>query len=159
MPSRTRYPRAVNFTRVGKYPALAKSGGGYVWDEVLEYRVWCHPEHGAPDVADGSDYFYAFATYPKARALSRRTPGAEEPLAPSRQREYIDEPEPGKFIHIKAPRVTEWPVAFLDRPRRNRNTIPGFLSTDAPPNRLDILRGTAKAPQSRRRKLRGSNGA
>lgn len=26
---------------VGTYPAAAKAGGGYVWDDVLEYRVWC----------------------------------------------------------------------------------------------------------------------
>jgi hypothetical protein len=23
--------------------SLARAGGGYVWDEVLEYRVWCLP--------------------------------------------------------------------------------------------------------------------
>lgn len=34
--------------RVDTYPATAKAGGGYVWDEVLEYRVWCHHERGAP---------------------------------------------------------------------------------------------------------------
>jgi hypothetical protein len=34
-----RYPRAANPKRVGKYPAVVKAGGGYVWDEVLEYRV------------------------------------------------------------------------------------------------------------------------
>src|SRR5262245_43334385 len=29
----------------------------YVWDEVLEYRVWCHPERGAPVDCDGNDYY------------------------------------------------------------------------------------------------------
>jgi hypothetical protein len=142
--NRMRYPTAVNPKRVGKYPASTYSGGGYVWDEVLEYRVWCHPERGAPDLADGSDYFHSFATYRKALAFSRKTKGAEEPLVLIRQKQYIDEPEPGKYVHIRKVRITEWPVAFLSRPRRKPNTIPDFLSPAAPSNRLDILRGVAK---------------
>jgi hypothetical protein len=92
---------------------------------------------------DGSDYFVAFATFPKALAFAERTPGAEDPLALVRQREYIDEPSPGKYIHVKKPRVVEWAVEFLHRPRRTPRTIPDFLSPDAPANRLDILRGLA----------------
>ena len=109
-----RYPTAKDPAKVGSYPARAKAGGGYVWDEVLEYRVWCHPERGAADLADGSDYFRAFATYPKALAFSRRTKGAEAPLA-----------------------------LILQRPKRTARTIPDFLSPDAPSNRLAILRGQA----------------
>ena len=142
---RPRYPTAAYPARVGKYPAVVGAGGGYVWDEVLEYRVWCHPERGSPDYDDGSDYFYSFATYPKALAFSRRTPGAEEPLALIRQRQHINEPSPGQYVHVKKPRLTEWPVEFLSRPKRTRNTIPDFLSPGAPANRLDILRGIAKA--------------
>jgi hypothetical protein len=138
------YPDVLDASLVGTYPASAKAGGGYVWDEVLEYRVWCHPERGAPDEADGSDYFYSFATYAEALAFSLRAKGAEEPLALILQREYISEEEPEQYVHVKEERVTEWPVAFLTRPRRRPNTIPGFLSPDAPINRLDILRGLAK---------------
>ena len=138
------YPAVMDANLVGTFPALAKAGGGYVWDEVLEYRVWCHPERGAIDRADGSDYFFAFATYPKALAFSKRTRGAEEPLALIRQREYIDEPSPGEYIHVKKARVAEWCVEWLQRPRRNRHTIPNFLSPDAPANRLDIIRGLVK---------------
>ena len=130
--------------RVGTFAALAKSGGGYVWDHVLEYRVWCHPERGAPDECDGDDYFYAFATHEEAADFSARTPGAEEPLALVLQEEYLDEPDPGVFVHMREPRITEWPVAFLHRPRRTASTIPDFLSADAPANRLDILRGIGK---------------
>jgi hypothetical protein len=32
-------------------------------------------------------------------------------------------------------------VEFLSRPRRTKNTIPDFLSPNAPKDRLDILRG------------------
>jgi putative acetyltransferase len=140
------YPDAVDPDLVGTYTALAKSGGGYVWDEVLEYRVWCHPERGSPDLDDGSDYYYFFASYAEALTFSRATEGAEEPLALIRQLEYIDELAPGEYRHVKEPRVTEWPVEFLRRPRRTANTIPDFLSPDAPPNRLDILRGLARDP-------------
>ena len=58
-----------------------------------------------------------------------------------RQDEYIDEPEPGQYFHVKEVRLTEWPVEFLKRPKRTASTIPDFLSANAPPNRLDILRG------------------
>ncbi len=133
---RPRYPTAVDPQRVGKYPALAGAGGGYVWDEVLEYRVWCR--------AEGGDVLRAFAACPRALAFSRRTERADEPLALIRQLEYITEPESGRFVHVKRTRITEWPVEFLSRPRRKRNTIPDFLSPAAPPNRLEILRGTSK---------------
>jgi putative acetyltransferase len=138
------YPPAVEPELVGTYPAAAKAGGGYVWDDVLEYRVWCHPEQGADDHDDGSDYFCPFATYSEALEFSLRTSGAEEPLALIRQMEYIDEPEPEQYVHVKQVRITEWPVELLHRPRRSEKTIPMFLSPDAPANRLDILRGIAK---------------
>lgn len=128
---------------VGSYSASAHAGGGYVWDAVLEYRVWCHPERGAPDLEDGSDYYYAFATHEEALAFSEATKGAEEPLALILQEEYIDGAEPGQYVHVKQQRVTEWPVVFLSRPRRTPRTIPDFMAPDAPPNRLDILRGLA----------------
>jgi putative acetyltransferase len=57
--------------RVGRYPASCHAGGGFVWDAVLEYRVWCHPERGAPGKADGSDYYYAFASYPMPSGFRR----------------------------------------------------------------------------------------
>jgi hypothetical protein len=111
---------------------------------VLEFRVWSHPERGAPDDEDGNDYFRAFATYEAALKYSRENPGTEEPVALVRQDEYIDEPRPGEYRHVKEGRVTEWPVDFLHRPRRTAQTIPAFLAPDAPKNRLDILRGLAK---------------
>lgn len=139
-----RYPEALDPSLVGTYPASANAGGGYVWDAVLEYRVWCHPENGAPDEADGNDYFYAFATYAEALECSEETEGAEEPLALVLQREYIAEDMPQQYVHVREERITEWPVEFLSRPRRTERTIPDFLSPDAPSNRLDILRGLAK---------------
>jgi hypothetical protein len=138
------YPDVLDADRIGTYPALTYSGGGFVWDEVLEYRVWLHPENGAPDEEDGSDYFHSFATYAEAIAFSQRTEGAEEPLALVLQREYISEPAPGRYIHMKEERITEWPVEFLSRPKRTPGTIPDFFSPEAPSNRLDILRGLAK---------------
>ena len=102
MTSAPRYPDAIDPTQVGEYPALSKAGGGYVWDAVLEYRVWCHPERGAEDHDDGSDYYYPFATYAEALAFSEATAGAEEPLALIRQDEYIDEPAPGEVRPCKS---------------------------------------------------------
>jgi putative acetyltransferase len=140
----TRFPRAIDPARVGKYPASSFAGGGFVWDAVLEYRVWCNPERGAPDTEDGNDYYYAFASYPDALRFSQKSPGTETPLALVLQKEYIAEPASGEYVHVKQWRITEWPVAFLSRPRRTRNTIPDFLSPNAPRNHLAILRGLAK---------------
>jgi putative acetyltransferase len=137
------YPDVADPQLVGTYPALAKAGGGYVWDDVLEYRVWCHPGRGASGAEDGGDYYRAFASYAEALAFSQNTKGAEAPLALIRQLEYINEPKPGEYSHVKELRIAEWPVEFLRRPRRQPNTIPDFLSPNAPANRLDILRGLA----------------
>jgi len=129
------WPDAVDPQKVGSYPAAAFAGGGFVWDEVLEYRVWCHAEDG------GDDFFYAFATYAEALACSQATKGSEEPLALIRQHEHLNEPEPGRYEHVKESRITEWPVEFLSRPKRTPRTIPDFLSPNAPANRLEIIRG------------------
>lgn len=133
-----------NENKIGEYPALVYSGGGYVWDEVLEYRVWCHPNEGAEDLEEDNDYFYVFANYEEAVLFSKSKVGAEEPIALVLQREYIDEPEPGKFIHVKKERLAEWHVEFLSRPRRNKETLPNFFALNAPANRLDIIRGIVK---------------
>ncbi len=137
------FPNAIDATKVGSYPAIAGVGGGFVWDEVLEYRVWCHPERGAPDEEDGNDYYYSFATCADPLGCSLNVQGAEEPLALILQREHISELEPGHYVHVTEERTAEWPVEFLSRPRRMPTTISDFLAPDAPPNRLDILRGLA----------------
>jgi len=137
------YPSVKTPERVGTYEAAAKAGGGYVWDEVLEYRVWCYPRKGAADLHNGTDYFYAFEKYEEALSFSAATEGAQDPLALILQEEYIDESQPGKYTHIKEKRIAEWPVEFLSRPRRKPNTISDFMSPDAPNNKLDILRGKA----------------
>ena len=138
------FPDVEDPEKVGSYPATAFAGGGYVWDAVLEYRVWCYPSLGAADECDGSDYYYAFDNYDEAEIFAQSTAGARPPLALVLQREYIDEPEPGKYIHKVEERIAEWPVAFLSRPRRTPETIPNFMAADAPPNKLEILRGIAK---------------
>jgi hypothetical protein len=89
-----KYPDVLDESLVGTYSATAGAGGGYVWDAVLEYRVWCHPERAAPDDDDGNDYYYVFASYDEALTISQQTTGAEEPLALVLQREYISEEEP-----------------------------------------------------------------
>ena len=137
------YPKVRDPNLVGSYPAVVKAGGGFVWDEVLEYRVWSHPHDGAPDLFEGDDYFHVFETYQEALHYSQAHEGSEAPLALIVQEEYIDEIEPGFFVHVKEQRMAEWPVEFLSRPKRSANTIPDFLSPNAPPNRLDILRGLA----------------
>lgn len=122
------FPPAIDPDKVGEYPALTKSGGGYFYDEVLEYRVWCHPERGAPDPDEsGDDYFRAFATYEQALECAKSTPGAEEPLALVRQLEHVNEPEEGVFIHVRGERITEWRVEWLIDSKRSETSIPDML--------------------------------
>lgn len=112
--------------RVGTYPALSKSGGGYFYDEVLEYRVWIYPEGGA-------DHFRAFLTYEDAHAFSLRTAGAQEPLVLVRQREWIDEPTTGQFTPKKGERITEWKVEWLAGSLRGTASIQDFLKSPREP--------------------------
>ncbi|MCH2232445.1 MAG: hypothetical protein MK105_19065 [Crocinitomicaceae bacterium] len=113
------YPQANEPEKVGSYDGHACSGGGFFYDEVLEYRVWCHPEGGAPDKFNGDDYFYAFNSFEEALDLSKITKGAEEPLVLVKQLEWVNEPEPGVYIHEKTERITEWLPAWLeDGPRK-----------------------------------------
>ena len=85
---KSKYPSAFDPEMVGEYPAVAGAGGGFVWDEVLEYRVWCHPEQGAPDECEGDDYYHPFATYEDAIDFANTYPGTEGPCALILQREH-----------------------------------------------------------------------
>jgi hypothetical protein len=124
----SKYPEAINPEMVGEYPASAKSGAGYFFDEVLEYRVWCHPERGAPDEFDGEDYYYAFATYEDAVEFANGMDGTEEPLVLIRQLEWINEPNPGEFIHETGERIAEWRTEWLDRGAREPGQIEAFIN-------------------------------
>jgi putative acetyltransferase len=126
------YPLAVDPSRVGKYPAETLSGAGYFYDEVLEYRVWQHPEEGAPPLNGKGDYYSAFAQYEKAAEFAKTAKGAEKPLVLVRQVEWIDEPEPGKYIPKKGERITEWQVRWLDGSKRTPGSIKDFLAHPRP---------------------------
>ncbi|OYP34616.1 GCN5 family acetyltransferase [Rhodopirellula sp. MGV] len=128
------YPPVLDEDLVGFFETETFAGGGLVWDAVLEYRVWVHSD-------DADDCVNVFRCYRDARAFSEATLGAESPVALILQRQYIDEVEEGQYVHVQESRMTEWPVEFLARPARTEQTIPEFLSPDAPENRLDILRG------------------
>jgi hypothetical protein len=122
------YPTASDPSQVGKYPGLVKSGGGYFYDDVLEYRVWLHPERGAEKKNGNSDYFMAFAQYEKALAFSRGAKGAEEPLVLIRQLKHINEPEPGVFEVVEGERLAEWRVQWLSGSKRRPGSIEQFLA-------------------------------
>lgn len=89
--------------------------------------MWCCLSDGAQDVADGNDYFHAYATFAEAEAAAREIPGAGEPLALVLQREYIAEDKPGAYQHVRRERVTEWPVESRQscprRPVRPRDLV------------------------------------
>lgn len=120
-----KYPDAVNPKRVGKYPGLAGAGGGFFYDEVLEYRVWFCTGRGAEPVEPGvfDDYFYAFPTYKEAKDFSKNKIGAEEVIALVKQFEHINEPKPGQYVHVRRVRVTEFIATQLVGRKRKPGSI------------------------------------
>lgn len=121
------FPLALDPWRVGSYPPETKSGAGHFYDEVLEYRVWLHPERGATPKNGKKDYFVAFSQYEKAAAFAKREPGSEEPLVLVRQLEWIDEPQPEYYVRREGERLTEWQVRWLAGSRRTPESIGEFF--------------------------------
>ena len=119
----SKYPTAINPELVGTYPLMTKAGGGAFYDDVLEYRVWCHSHKG------GGDFFNAFSTYEEALAFSRTRKGAEKPLVLVRQKEWIFPPRDreGKFTHEKGERLTEWGVEWLSTLKRGPDSIKEYI--------------------------------
>jgi len=126
------FPIAADPSRVGTYSGRVKSGAGYFYDDVLEYRVWLHPERGARPLAGDRDYFAAFAEYERAAAFAGSAQGSEEPLVLIRQREWIDEPSPGQYTVEKTERIAEWRVEWLKGAKRGPNSIREFLAHPRP---------------------------
>ena len=127
------YPDAIDPDQVGEYPAQTKSGGGHFYDQVLEYRVWCRPAWGSPDLYDGDAYYHAFATYAQALDCAKTTPGAEDPLVLVRQLEWIDEPVPQQYRQEKGERLTEWRVEWLLDSKRTERSIAELLAGNGAP--------------------------
>jgi len=124
----SKFPLAVDPAQVGTFPGQTKSGGGYFYDEVLEYRVWLHPEQGARRLAGHADYYAAFARYENALEYSAATSGEKKPLVLVRQRESVNEPTPGTFTWEKTERITEWQAEWLEGSVRRPNSIAEFLA-------------------------------
>jgi hypothetical protein len=120
----SQYPTAIKPKMVGQYDWLSGSGGGYFYDELLEYRVWVHGKKGG-------DICQAFATFEEALAFSEITKGAEKPLALVKQYETVCEEPPNTFTHVvyeKEPRITEWLVEWLEGSKREGDSIAKFLA-------------------------------
>ena len=123
------YPLAASVDKVGNYPVETKSGAGIFYDDVLEYRVWLHPECGAERKNGDNDYFVAFAQFERAEGFSKAKKGAEEPLALVRQLEWIDEPQPNHYEAKKLERIAEWQVEWLTGSKRAPDSIAQFLKS------------------------------
>jgi len=118
----SKYPKSIAPDKIGGYPELAPSGGGYFYDDVLEYRVWCH-------LKKGSDVLRVFATYEEAVKFLDATSGAEALQALVLQREWITESAPGKFAHERSVRIAEWLVDWLRGRHRTDESIEKLLQS------------------------------
>lgn len=104
-------PKVVDPARVGTYSILAGAGGGFVFDEVLEYRVWFKE--------NGESTYRPFITFEEAEAFSKLDlPRIEPPLALELQREYVEESEPGRRFLVRQRRVAEWRIEWLTEDHR-----------------------------------------
>jgi putative acetyltransferase len=91
----SKYPVTKEPNNVGNHPLLVHSGGGYLYDAVLEYRVWSKSE-------DGQSICHSFGTYNNAKRFSKKIPGAEkEPVVLVLQKQYIEDTKDGKYKLIK----------------------------------------------------------
>jgi putative acetyltransferase len=115
-------PPAIDVARVGSYPVLSHSGGGFFFDDVLEYRVGVHPPEG------GDDRYQTFPTYQQAVAFAASELGADEPVVLVRQREWVVEQSPGHYVRKTGERLTEWRVEWLKDRKRLPGAIEQFLA-------------------------------
>lgn len=115
------YPDAKDKSKVGSHSALVFSGGGYFYDEVLEYRVWVRPPSGE------EVHFYSYADYKTALDYSKETEGAEEPLVLVLQKAYIDGPTKDDLVIIKKDRIAEWRVEWLLKGKGGSGVLEAFI--------------------------------
>lgn len=147
------YPASDYPELVGSYPKKAGAGGGVVYDEILEYRVWnnknClvnsfnydeYQKHinntvskeeylKNKDIYDKFPDFKAFATYEEALDCYNSDPvGQQAPLVLILQKECISETESGEYVHIKQNRVTEWQPQWLIGKKREPGMIEKLIA-------------------------------
>ncbi|NDC22245.1 GCN5 family acetyltransferase [bacterium] len=119
-----RHPNAHDQNKVGSYPTIVYSGGGYLYDAVLEYRVWSKSE-------DGQSICHSFGTYNDAKKFSKKIPDAEkEPVVLVLQKQYIEETKDGKYKLINKERLAEWKVEWLKNNIRSEKNIKKYINTD-----------------------------
>lgn len=128
-----KYPAVIDPDQVGKYPTMVYAGGGYFFDEVLEYRVWCHPDNSDADRYNINDVdnCHCFTSYQQALAFAANNQNAATPVALVRQLEWIDQPSRGVYIHNKGERLTEWQPEWLDRGARTATDITHFMQKNS----------------------------
>ncbi|HSX17449.1 MAG TPA: GCN5 family acetyltransferase [Patescibacteria group bacterium] len=115
-----KYPPAIDPKKVGTYSSKVFSGGGYFYDDVLEYRVWTKE--------NSKTMLHSFSTYEEASNFSKSTSeDAEKPLVLVFQKEYVAEDDSGRLTHVKQGRITEWQVDWLTGNKGTHEKIPSFI--------------------------------
>ena len=109
------FPSAAHPEKIGEYDLLCKSGGGMLYKEVLEYRVW---DHGT----DGDDECYSFADYDEAQRFSDDGEEREPPLVLVLQNPWLTWNESKHdYELIYEDRIAEWQVKWLTDENKAKN--------------------------------------
>ena len=100
----TNPPKVADESKVGEYDTLCFSGAGFIWDEVLEYRVWSR----------GPTECHTFASYDEAERFSEATATRSIVLALVKQVEYFEGNTQRGFVELfRAPGTEEHPDYLL----------------------------------------------
>jgi hypothetical protein len=96
----SRLPATSQPSRVGRWPATVPTGGGELWDSVLEYRV------RAPGTTHAK--LHAFATHAAAEAFAAAHPAASPIVALVRQANWFLPDATGRLARHRGERLSEW---------------------------------------------------
>ena len=97
-----RYPAGVlDKSKVGTYGALQKSGGGYLYDEVLEYRVWDRNE------------FDFFDNINEATIHAKKIGAEVTPLVLQKAGHWVSWDKDDKISIGDEDRIAEWRLDWL----------------------------------------------
>ena len=116
------YPEVINTKLVGSYPEQSYSGGGLVYDDVLEYRVWVKSNTSKGD----NIWVRSYSSFDEANKYNNRIKNRKNIkythiVALVKQKKWYKLNDDGEYKHnennyeiVKSNRITEWDINWLN---------------------------------------------